>query len=247
MAIAAVQDISGGAENSNSFSLAFGSNCTAGNFLSRQDSIWDSPNPSATAPTGGGTWSTTTAPTAGATNAFQSYCANATGGATTVTVDYGTGFYIRSTISEFSGITTTSPLDVQTSNSGTSSTPSSGTTGTTAQADELVLITLAVDTGPIVGGLGIDAASGYTNMDVWQQDTADTFDYAGTSHDYKIVAATGTQSGSWGTLVGSYAWRGKIATFKAAAGGGGGTTRGTPFGHRGTAFNGGRTFNGIVQ
>lgn len=26
-----------------------------------------------------------------------------------------------------------------------------------------------------------------------------------------------------------------------------GTTRGTPFGHRGTAFNGGRTFHGIIQ
>jgi hypothetical protein len=28
---------------------------------------------------------------------------------------------------------------------------------------------------------------------------------------------------------------------------GGGTTRGTPFGHRGTAFNGGRTFHGVIQ
>lgn len=31
------------------------------------------------------------------------------------------------------------------------------------------------------------------------------------------------------------------------SGGGGGTTRGMPFGHRGTAFNGGRTFQGIIQ
>lgn len=30
-------------------------------------------------------------------------------------------------------------------------------------------------------------------------------------------------------------------------GGGAAATRGTPFGHRGTAFNGGRTFHGIVQ
>lgn len=30
-------------------------------------------------------------------------------------------------------------------------------------------------------------------------------------------------------------------------GGGPTTTRGTPFGHRGTAFNGGRTFHGIIQ
>lgn len=28
---------------------------------------------------------------------------------------------------------------------------------------------------------------------------------------------------------------------------GGGTTRGTPFGHRSTAFNGGRTFHGVIQ
>jgi hypothetical protein len=30
-------------------------------------------------------------------------------------------------------------------------------------------------------------------------------------------------------------------------GGGGGTTRGTPFGQRGTAFNGGRTFYGPMR
>lgn len=32
-----------------------------------------------------------------------------------------------------------------------------------------------------------------------------------------------------------------------AGGGGGGATRGTSFGHRGTVFNGGRTFHGIIQ
>jgi hypothetical protein len=39
-----------------------------------------------------------------------------------------------------------------------------------------------------------------------------------------------------------------VASFKfSGGGGGGGTTRGTPFGHRGTAFNGGRTFHGIIN
>lgn len=38
-------------------------------------------------------------------------------------------------------------------------------------------------------------------------------------------------------------WQGAFT----AAAGGGAATRGTPFGHRGTAFNGGRTFHGIIQ
>lgn len=220
MAIAFVQSIAGGAENSNSYGLAYSSNTTAGNFLAHQAGIWDSPNPSVTAPTGGGTWSTTTGPTAGATNAFICYCASATGGATTVTVDYGTGFYLRVCISEFSGLATASTLDVQTSNSGTSNSPTSGTTGTTAQADELVLASMAADTGPLAGGVGIDvpATTGYTNLDVWQQNSdVSALDYAGFSADYKIVSSTAAQSAAWGTLTASFVWRGKIATFKAAA------------------------------
>lgn len=38
-----------------------------------------------------------------------------------------------------------------------------------------------------------------------------------------------------------------IASFKPPGGGGGGTTRGMPFGARGTAFNGGRTFQGVLR
>jgi hypothetical protein len=38
-----------------------------------------------------------------------------------------------------------------------------------------------------------------------------------------------------------------VGCWEFVAGGGGGATRGTPFGNRGTAFNGGRTFHGIIQ
>lgn len=38
-----------------------------------------------------------------------------------------------------------------------------------------------------------------------------------------------------------------IGSWEYSAGGGGGTTRGAPFGTRGTAFNGGRTFRGIIR
>ena len=45
---------------------------------------------------------------------------------------------------------------------------------------------------------------------------------------------------------GSYASLAAIA-FNVAGGGGGAATRGAPFGHRGTAFNGGKTLQGILQ
>lgn len=62
---------------------------------------------------------------------------------------------------------------------------------------------------------------------------------------YRIVSSIA----SWSTAMGGSVdgWVAVAAAFQGAGGGGGGTTRGTPFGHRGTAFNGGRTFHGIIQ
>jgi hypothetical protein len=64
--------------------------------------------------------------------------------------------------------------------------------------------------------------------------------------EYRIEGSAGSYAvaGTWGaaqknTNIG--------VAYLAAAGGGGATTRGTPFGHRGTAFNGGRTFHGIIN
>jgi hypothetical protein len=64
------------------------------------------------------------------------------------------------------------------------------------------------------------------------------------------VSTTGSRSGTSGqygfrcTSMGGGSYDDYISEDTA---GGGGTTRGTPFGHRGTAFNGGRTFHGIIQ
>lgn len=60
--------------------------------------------------------------------------------------------------------------------------------------------------------------------------------FSGTS----LFLEWGTTSGSSLTCLSHIGW-------EFVSSGGGSTTRGTPFGHRGTAFNGGRTFNGILQ
>ena len=59
-------------------------------------------------------------------------------------------------------------------------------------------------------------------------------------------ADTGDDSGNSRTLT----FNGTITTETSptlGGGGGGGATRGSPFGNRGTAFNGGRTFSGIIR
>lgn len=62
---------------------------------------------------------------------------------------------------------------------------------------------------------------------------------------YFLQSGSGSLTAS-GTLSSSVEWIAQLAIFN-EVGGSGGTSRGTPFGHRGTAFNGGRTFNGILQ
>ncbi len=137
-------------------------------------------------------------------------------GTFTITVDpSGTGNLIEFGAAEFSNMATSASLDKTQTNEGDSSTPTSGTTATTTQADELVLAVLA--TGNSSSALGIDLPSGFTNITI-NQDEAST---VGHSFDYKIVSATGTQLADWGSVVVSNdPWSGCIATFKAAGGGG---------------------------
>lgn len=202
----------------NSFALTFGAGVAAGAFLVACYSPWLSGGTPNATPTGGGTWQTTTPPPGSFDwNAYINFCPNAAGGATTVTVNYGTGFYIAGSIAEFANMDGT-PLDQQAGNSHTGSTdetPDVGPTGTLAQSDELIVACLAV--AGTTTNAGIDAATpGYTNLHV-EQDAAN---YMGHSSDWKTVAATGGQSAAWGTLTpGDGYWSAKIVTFKAAAGG----------------------------
>lgn len=215
MAAAFVQSVTFSGENVNSFGVTL-NGVAAGNFLACMPSTYTSGGPTNTAPTDdkGNTWNTTTAPTVTvSSSAFIFYAMNVAAGNTAVTWDPGNGMYGTGSVAEFSGVATSAALDQQASNNNNSSaTPTSGTTGTTTQADELVLA--CVMTGCNVADDGIDLPSGYSNIYTYQNSAQ----IIGHSSDYRIVSATGTQSASWGTIVVSAPWNAKIATFKAAGG-----------------------------
>jgi hypothetical protein len=189
---------------------------TAGNFLALMDATWGGVTNGTPSDDKTNAWSTTVQAStigSGPSCPYINYAEDVAAGDTVVTVDHGTGYYTEGSLSEYSGLLGSSSLDQETSNSNAgSATPTSGTTGTTAQDDELVLACLGID---VNNTLGIDLPSGYTNLHI-QQDANSS---VGHSSDYLIVSATGTQAASWGTLTSSPPWSGKIATFKADLGG----------------------------
>ena len=141
-------------------------------------------------------WSTTTEPTSqGGGNAFLCYAEDVAAGNTTVTLDYGTGFYITGEFAEFSGVVVVSPLDQQTSGSSAwSNSPATGTTGTLAQTDELVLAVVGGQASNANEGFDVPATTGYTNLYVEQDGSL----HESGSGDYKFVAATTGVSAAWG-------------------------------------------------
>lgn len=192
--------------------LGFGSPTTAGNFLAWMAGVWGAETSGTEVPTGLGTWE----PTAAANEdpnencrPFISFNKNCNAG-TTVTADYGTGYYWEGSLSEFTGVDNSAPLHQEATNSGSSTTPTSGTTPDITQADALALAQLVLNSG--TSDAGIDVPSGYDNLYV-NQDGGSTV--AGSS-DYDILSTTGPKSAGWGTLTGEYLFAAKIAIFKAA-------------------------------
>jgi hypothetical protein len=107
-------------------------------------------------------------------------------------MNQGLGTNAAFIIEEWSGITTTSPLDksAQSANSTATTTPPTGTTAATTQADEIVFNSVAINGGTTTVTVG----AGYSNLS--------NFLGAGTAGAFvacqsKVVAATGTQSGSF--------------------------------------------------
>lgn len=189
-----------------------------GNFLATLNGVNVGGTPTNSAPTDtqSNGWSTTTEPTSqGGGNAFLCYAEDVAAGNTTVTLDYGTGFYITGEFAEFSGVVVVSPLDQQTSGSSAwSNSPATGTTGTLAQADELVLAVVGGQASNANEGFDVPATTGYTNLYVEQDGSL----HESGSGDYKFVAATTGVSAAWGTTTASIPWSAKLATFKLAAG-----------------------------
>jgi prepilin-type N-terminal cleavage/methylation domain-containing protein len=126
----------------------------------------------------------------------------------TVTATISSGSQLGLQIYEYSGVVTASPLDQTGSSTGSSSSPSSGNVATT-QAGELLLV-----------GVVIQAETSFSNwtnsfneeLDFQNQGGSSKLTYAGAD---RMVTATGTYS-TTATTGASGAWRGQIATFKAA-------------------------------
>lgn len=128
----------------------------------------------------------------------------------------------RAAIMEFSGLLTSSSLDVTASGSAGSGVTSgnTGTTGTTAQADALAIAVMGIDPFPNSTGNNIsNPPSTYTNVLIVQDDQTNPFIACNVA--YKVLSATGTQSASW-TWDTASGYVAGIAVFKASAGGGGG-------------------------
>lgn len=141
------------------------------------------------------------------------YELNIAGGSTTFTctMNQGLGTNAAFMIEEWSGVATSAALDksAQATNSTTTTTPTTGTTAATTQADELVICSVAIDTGSTT----VAAGSGYSNFASFLgAGTAGAF----VAHESKIVAATGTQVGSF-TLGAARDAPACINTFKLAA------------------------------
>jgi hypothetical protein len=142
------------------------------------------------------------------------YEANAAAGTHTVTPESAT--IDHGTLSEFSGMATSGLLDVSATaktENATVTSQATGTTGTTAQDDELIAIGMAIGHTAGVADIGwTDPVTGFTTLFTFANTSTDV----GTFHAYKIVSATGTQSAtfSWSdSEVGSE--HAAIATFKA--------------------------------
>lgn len=134
-------------------------------------------------------------------------------------------------ITTLTGGDTTDPVEAFATAADASTSPS---VAVTSVAGSLVLDCMAIQ------GFPSDAAGAGQTKDI---DVA-----IGGSHNIlgSWESASGTSTTMDWTLGTGLAWR-TIGVSCKPGGGGGGTTRGTPFGHRGTTFNGGRTFHGIIQ
>lgn len=169
--------------------------------------------------------SATLAINAGTTNAqcvWVFFIPNITGGSTVITTANMGGSAAGGVliVQEWSGLTTASPKDQTATGTGSSATHTSGTTGTTTQATELVF---GADT---VNGSGTSGPSAISNSFTLLRATAANYEdnqntFWAVSTARKDLTSTGTTSTAWTWTNGGYT--NALVTFKEATGGGGPT------------------------
>lgn len=110
--------------------------------------------------------------------------------------------------------------DVSTSNGGTTNTTSlsTGTTATTTQANDIVVIGVTTNTSGagLANSAFTDPPAGFTSLFAAQATNAHT----GAQFSYKEVSSAGAQAGAWTCTTGSLtSWQAFVATFKMTGGG----------------------------
>ncbi len=166
---------------------------------------------------------------------------SAIGTSDTITLTFSSGTYgVSATVHEFSGLAAVATLDQVASNNGSSATPSSGSTATTTQAEELLVGAIGVSGPPtdsFTPGSGYTALSSVGFTGVWN----------GTIRpEYRIVSATGSYQAD-GTLGTSSGWAAGIATYKAAAATINVTVSGTLYSDEGTTPLSGQTVRLLID
>jgi len=115
---------------------------------------------------------------------------------------------------EISGLLTSGAFDKSSTNSGNSTTPTTGSTAALAQSNEIIVCALATFgslTGgsshfPPIGGPGVFTA---------------LYNGTGSDHDYQIqTSGTTAVSADWGTVDASGKWSAAVATYKGSTSGG---------------------------
>lgn len=207
-----VQTAQGGYGYVNNFSQAMGSNTTAGCTLIAEVTAGDANTVSSFNDTGGNSWGLIASDlNTSQRQTWMYYAYNIVGGADTINVTWGSGQFADANIiiREYCGLTTTNPLDVSAhANDGGNfqQTHTTGTTGVTTQASELVVVAAGA---PDSAEPGWSVSSPYGNL--VHQKGFDAFTYGAMADN--IVSTTGTQTATFNTTDFVVA-QGIIATFK---------------------------------
>jgi len=142
---------------------------------------------------------------------FIAYGIAATSGACTVTVDpAGTGNWLNFAIDEFSGINTTTPLDVDGTSGGGTGTSTAATKSITTVAANALVVGVVTHTG---GNVTITETTGTKIGETENPATSNPFNL-----QFQIAGAAGAQASSW-TMGSSVTWVVYQASFTPGAGG----------------------------
>lgn len=143
---------------------------------------------------------------------IRAYMANVTG-LTTATITHPSVTARAAIFAEFSGIQQASPLDKTASAVGSSTTPSSGATATTTQADEVIFGAVAVETDGNSGSATTGMTPSASNISGTSTSGAGAASNMTADASYAIQTATNAQTAAW-TGADNTDWACAIATYK---------------------------------